>query len=119
MARVRKLNPEPVKKLRPPLTAEGKEKQMISLAIDCAEKQLREGTASSQVITHYLKLASMKNQLEIEKLREENALLKAKTEAIKSQKSQEELYAKAIIAIRRYSGFGGSEDEEIFETRQD
>lgn len=112
MARVRKLNPEPVKKSRPALTAEGREKQMISLAIDCAEKQLREGTASSQVITHYLKLASTKNQLEMEKLKKENELLKAKTEAIKSAKSQEELYAKAIEAIRIYSG-AGSMDENV------
>lgn len=113
MARVRKLNPEPVKKSRPALTAEGREKQMISLAIDCAEKQLREGTASSQVITHYLKLASTKNLLEMEKLKKENELLKAKTEAIKSAKSQEELYAKAIAAIRRYSGAGEEDVEDI------
>ena len=112
MSRVRSLNPEPKKKTRPALTAEGREKQMISLAIDCAEKQLREGTASSQVITHYLKLASTKNQLEMEKLKKENELLKAKTEAIKSAKSQEELYAKAIEAIRIYSG-AGSMDENV------
>lgn len=113
MARVRSLNQEPKKKTRPALTAEGREKQMISLAIDCAEKQLREGTASSQVITHYLKLASTKNQLEMEKLKKENELLKAKTEAIKSAKSQEELYAKAIAAIRRYSGAGEDDAEDI------
>ena len=113
MARVRKLNPEPVKKSRPALTAEGREKQMISLAIDCAEKQLREGTASSQVITHYLKLASTKNLLEMEKLKKENELLKAKTDAIKSAKSQEELYAKAIAAIRRYSGACEEDVEDI------
>ena len=113
MARVRSLNPEPKKKSRPPLTAEGKEKQMISLAIDCAEKQLREGTASSQVITHYLKLASSKNQLEMEKLRRENALLEAKVEEIKSTKNQAELYAKAIAAIRIYSGAGSMEDANI------
>lgn len=112
MARVRSLNQEPKKKTRPALTAEGREKQMISLAIDCAEKQLREGTASSQVITHYLKLASTKNQLEMEKLKKENELLKAKTEAIKSAKSQEELYARAIEAIRIYSG-AGSIDENV------
>lgn len=113
MARVRSLNPEPVKKSRPALTAEGREKQLISLAIDCAEKQLREGTASSQVITHYLKLGSTKNLLEMEKLQKENELLKAKTEAIKSVKSQEELYAKAIAAIRRYSGAGEEDVEDI------
>ena len=112
MARVRNLTSEPSKKIRPPLTAEGREKQMISLAIDCAEKQLREGTASSQVITHYLKLASSKNQLEMEKLRRENALLEAKVEEIKSSKNQAELYAKAIAAIRRYSGIS-EEDEDL------
>ena len=113
MARVRKLNPEPVKKSRPALTAEGREKQMISLAIDCAEKQLRAGTASSQVITHYLKLASIKNQLEMEKIRKENALLEAKVEEIKSAKNQAEMYAKAIAAIRRYSGAGEDDAEDI------
>lgn len=112
LARVRSLNPEPKKKSRPPLTAEGKEKQMISLAIDCAEKQLREGTASSQVITHYLKLASIKNQLEMEKLKKENELLKAKTEAIKASELHAEMYAKAIAAIRRYSG-AGTDDEDL------
>lgn len=37
----------------PPLTPEGKENQMISLAMDCAESQLRDGTASSAVIVHF------------------------------------------------------------------
>lgn len=113
MSRVRPLSKEQTKKIRPALTDEGREKQMISLAIDCAEKQLREGTASSQVITHYLKLASSKNKLEMEKLRKENELLLAKTEEIKSTKSQRELYEKAIAAIRRYQGVGG-EDENLW-----
>lgn len=113
MARVRSLNPEPKRKSRPALTAEGREKQMIALAVDCAEKQLREGTAPSQVITHYLKLASSKNQLEMEKLRRENALLEAKVEEIKSSKNQAELYAKAIAAIRIYSGAGSMEDADV------
>ena len=101
--RVRELNPK-TKKTRPVLTAEGREKQMISMAVDCAEEQLRNGTASSQLIVHYLRLGSEKNRLEMEKLKEENKLLRAKTEAIKSIKSQEELYANAIRAMRRYSG---------------
>lgn len=107
---VRELNPRP-KKSRPPLTAEGKEKQMISLAMDCAEEKLRNGTASSQLIVHYLKLGSEKNRLEMAKLEEENKLLRAKTEAIKSLKSQEELYANAIKAMRRYAG-ESIDDEE-------
>lgn len=109
---VKELNPKPAKKSRPPLTAEGKEKQMISLAMDCAEERLRNGTAPSQLIVHYLKLGSEKNRLEMEKLKEENKLLRAKTEAIKSLKSQEELYANAIKAMRRYAGEAIEDDDE-------
>lgn len=100
------------KRTRPALTPEGRENQMISLAVDLAEKQLIEGTASSQVITHFLKLGSTKERLEKEKLEEENKLLKAKTEALQSAKRVEELYADAIAAMKRYSGNGrGDEDE--------
>ena len=82
-----------VKKRRPALTPEARENQLISLAVDLAEKQLQEGTASSQVITHYLKLGSTKERLEKEKLEEENKLLRAKTENLQSQKRVEELYS--------------------------
>lgn len=98
------------KRRRPALTPESRENQMISLAVDLAEKQLLEGTASSQVITHYLKLGSMRERLERERLEEENKLLKAKTEALQSQKRVEELYMNALSAMRLYSGNGG-EDE--------
>lgn len=100
---------------RPAFTPEGREGQMIALAVDLAEKQLMEGTASSQVITHYLKLGSTKANLEREKLALENELTKAKTEAIQSQKRMEELYADAIKAMKEYSGKGGSDDEEEYE----
>ena len=98
------------RKMRPALTPEARENQMISLAVDLAERQLQEGTASSQVITHYLKLGSMKERLEREKLEEENKLLRAKTEALQSQKRIEELYASAISAMRKYSGQGDPDD---------
>ena len=100
------------RKIRPALTPEARENQMISLAVDLAEKQLVEGTASSQVITHYLKLGSTKERLEKEKLEEENKLLKARTEALQSAKRVEELYADAISAMKRYSGNGGGEVDE-------
>lgn len=90
--------------IRPALTPESRENQLISLAINLAEKQLLEGTASSQVITHYLKLGSTKERLEKEKLEKENELLRAKTEALQSAKHVEELYAEAIQAMRSYSG---------------
>lgn len=98
--------------IRPALTPEARENQMISLAENLAEQQLRDGTASSQVITHYLKLATMKERLEREKLEKENQLLIAKTEALQSAKRVEELYANAIAAMKSYSGAGGEEDNE-------
>ena len=98
------------KKIRPALTPESRENQLISLAVDLAEQQLRDGTASSQVITHYLKLGSTRERLEKEKLEEENKLLKAKTEQLQSMKRMEELYADAIKAMQNYSGNGDSND---------
>lgn len=99
------------KSRRPAMTPDARENQMINLAVDLAEKQLEEGTASSQVITHFLKLGSSKERLEREKLEEENKLLRAKTESLQSQKRVEELYAEALAAMRRYNGQGESNDE--------
>lgn len=104
-------SPSPRRSRRPALTPEARENQMISLAVDLAERQLEEGTASSQVITHFLKLGSSKERLEREKLEEENKLLRAKTENLQSQKRVEELYAEALTAMRRYSGQGEPEDD--------
>lgn len=92
------------KKRRPATTPEARENQLISLAVDLAEKQLIEGTATSQVITHYLKLGSTKEKLEKDILKKQRDLLEAKTEALKSAKRVEELYADALNAMRHYSG---------------
>lgn len=100
------------KPIRPALTPEARENQMIALAVNAAEEQLMNGTASSQVITHYLKLGSTKTRLENEKLQAENDLLKAKIEALNSQKRTEELYAEALKAMRDYSGMGEDENYE-------
>ena len=80
--------------MRPALTPEARENQMISLAMDLVEKRIREGTASSAETTHFLKLATSKTMLEKQKLEEENKLLRAKTEAINAAKDNEELWAK-------------------------
>lgn len=103
-------NPKP-RKMRPALTPEARENQMIALAVDLAERQLMEGTASSQVITHYLKLGSTKERIEKEILEKQKELIAAKTENLLSSKRIEELYANAINAMKRYSGHG-DEDEE-------
>lgn len=111
MARVRDTSSSKAsKKIRPALTPEARENQMISLAVDLAEQQLREGTASSQVITHFLKLATKKEQIEREILEKQKDLIIAKTESLQSAKKIEELYENAIAAMRSYGGHGDTED---------
>lgn len=111
MAKVKKSDQETTRRIRPALTPEARENQMIALAVDLAEKQLMEGTASSQVITHYLKLGSTKERIEKEILEKQKELIAAKTENLKSAKRIEELYAEAISAMRRYSGHGDENEE--------
>ena len=91
------------KEIRPALTPEARENQLIYLATELAEKQLRDGTASSQVITHYLKLGSSKEKIEKEILEKQKDLITAKTESLHSAKHIEELYANAISAMKSYS----------------
>lgn len=88
----------------PAATPEARENQLIGRAVDLAEQQLIDGTASSQVITHFLKLGSTKEKLERELLEEQRKLLVAKTEALESAKRIEELYTNALSAMREYSG---------------
>ena len=99
---------------RPASTPDAREDQMIELADQLAERQLREGTASAQVITHFLKLGSSRERLEQEKLKLETKLVEAKTEAIAGQARQEELFAKAIKAMRSYQGEPVEEDGEDY-----
>lgn len=100
------------KKRKPPAkTPEGREQQLISLATDVAEEQLRNGTASSQVVIHFLKLATTKTELEKEKLKRENELLRVKAENIESQKNIESLYKEAIDAMKTYGGFDTDEED--------
>ena len=100
------------KSIRPALTPESRENQLIYLATELAEKQLRDGTASSQVITHYLKMGTTKERIEREILEKQKELITAKTEALQSAKRVEELYANAISAMRKYSGNGDVNDEQ-------
>lgn len=96
--------------IKPALTPEGRENQLISLAVGLAEKQMLEGTASSQVITHYLKLGSTKEKLEYEFKRKQMELIEAKTEALQSAKNVEILYKDALDAMRHYGGYNVDDD---------
>lgn len=103
----------------PAMSVEAHQNQMISLANKCAEEQLRKGTASSQIICHYLKMSSEKERLAIEREKAELELVKAKTKAIQSSEKMESMFAKALSAFSTYRGEtdragdeDGDEDEE-------
>lgn len=112
MGAKRKATEKLVRRKAPAKTVESRENQMISLAVDLAEEQLSKGTASAQVITHYLRLGTSRAKLEKQKLEAENKLLQAKTEALQSQKRVEELYANALKAMQTYNPKMDDEDED-------
>lgn len=96
---------EGIKRRRKPATTPaGRERELTSMAMDRAEEQLRDGTASSQVITHFLKVGSTREQLEQERIRHENELLRVKREHLESAKRTEELYEEALGAMKLYQG---------------
>jgi hypothetical protein len=116
MANRRPSEPKAKQTRRPPATTlEGRENQLVSLAVDLAEKQIRDGTATSQVISHFLKLGSTREQLEQERLKQENTLLAARAEAIASQARIEELYKSALDAMRSYGGHQVEERRDEYE----
>lgn len=99
-----------IKKRRPAIGTEARENQMISYAMDLAEQRLLDGTASSQEVVHFLKLGSSKYQREMEKLEEENKLLRAKTKAYDTNEEIKALYEDALKAMRNYAGQGDADE---------
>lgn len=112
MPKVKANSSNGLKKMRPALSPEARENQLISLAVDLAENQLLDGSASSQVITHFLKLGTTKAELEKEKLKQENKLLEAKIKQAETSEEIKSLYENAIKAFRNYNGQGDPEDYE-------
>lgn len=114
MARVKSPNPPNPnnRPIRPAIDPENREQQLISLAVDLVEQRLRDGTASAQETVHYLKLASSKTKVDLERAKLENELIRAKTQSIKDQADMKTLYLNAIDAMKRYSGHGSSAEEE-------
>lgn len=112
--RINQKQDEPATRRRPATTPEARENQLISLAVDLAEKQIREGSASAQVVSHYLKLGSSREKLEQLRLEKENDLLDAKREAIASAQRVEEMYTKALDAMRSYAGQAPFELEDNY-----
>jgi hypothetical protein len=104
MAARRVTTDSPAPRRPPATTPEARENQLIAAAVDLAEKQILDGTASSQVISHFLKLGSSRERLEQERIERENELLAAKKEAMESAKRVEEMYGAALNAMRSYAG---------------
>ena len=108
-------DPAPIARpLRSPYSEEAAEQQMIALAYDRAKEQLANGTASSQVICHFLKLGSSKEKLEKKILEVQHEQIVAKTELMKAMQKNDELFKKALTAMRTYSGKSDDEDVEKF-----
>lgn len=107
---------EEIKSIGPPaLTPEDAEDELVAMAISLARQRLSDGTASNQLIAEVIKMGTTKERLQKEKLKRENEMLRAKTEAIKSQKHAEELAANAILAFRSYSGELSGEEDDYFD----
>ena len=111
MARLKPRESSQKRRLPPASSPEARENQLIALSMDLVEKRLLNGTASSQETTHFLKLGSTKAKLELEKLKKENELLVAKTEALKSEKHSAELLERAIEAFGIYTGKPNNEED--------
>lgn len=115
MGRAKKVsNSEPIRAVRPALTPEARENQLIFLATEEAERRIRDGTASSQLLCHYLKLGTEKNRLECEKIRAENELMAAKKAHLESAQRTEEMFAEAIKVFSKYRGHDEEEPDEEY-----
>lgn len=97
-------DPTPPPRRRPATTPDGRENQLVALAVDAIERRIREGTASAQELVHYAKLGSSRERLEQERIRYENELLQVKREAMAAADRMEKLYTEAITAMRSYQG---------------
>lgn len=115
MSKVARAPEIPIRHRAPVITEEDREDQLIALAVARVEQRIRDGTASSQELTHYIKAGSTRERLEKEKLKQENELLRAKAESIRSDKDREESYKRAIAAMRSYQGSTDSEEEDPYE----
>lgn len=113
MAKVRQTNmTNSLNDRRPAITPESRENQMIALAMDLVEQRLRDGTASSQETTHFLKLATAESKLKVRMMEEQEKLTIAKTKEIESKKDNKELFENALKAMQRYQGVVEVNDDE-------
>ncbi len=100
--------------MTPPLNDEAQETKLVALALKQAQKHLEEGTASSQIVTHFLRLGSIKAQVELEKLELENRLLEEKIQAERSGQELNEMFAEVLVALKSYSYSPGDPNADVF-----
>lgn len=102
-----------IRKDPPALTPEAKESRIVAKAMDMAEEMIDNRTASSQILVHFLKLGTVRAELELEELRHKNALSKAKTDEIEGRKEHKQLYEKVLKHMRMYTGMDDDDEDEI------
>ena len=101
---MKRVSNTPKRRRKPAQTVEDRENELVKSATDLAAQQLLDGTASPSVITHFLRLGSVREQLERRKLMKENELMDVKMAAIEASERREQEYSEAINALRRYKG---------------
>ena len=88
-----------------PINPDDREKMMVNLAMDRAEEQLRDGTASQSLIIHFLKLGTEMTQLE-------QKLVDAKVKQIKDVTNTNQNNKKVIEAIQGYKPKHGTKNDD-------
>jgi hypothetical protein len=104
MPRLASSGEKPQRRLPPAATPEQRNNQLIAMSYDAAEKAIREGKATSQLLTHFLKQGTAREELERARLEHENELLKARTSSMASAEETRELYLEVMAAMTEYSG---------------
>ena len=110
MASQERKKPTRQRQSRPATTPEAREGQLTAMAMDLIEKQIREGTASSQILSHFAKAGSSREQLERMRLERENELLQARVKALETAEDSAEMYKNALNAMRSYAGADDYDD---------
>lgn len=106
--------PKPETKLPRARTPEAREAQLAAMAYDLAEEQIREGTVSSQVMVHFLKVGSTREKIELQKQKQETILVEAKVKDLQNVEEMKKLYMEAMDAMRGYAGHGEVETDDPY-----
>lgn len=90
-----------------------RERENMFLATELAAKQLRDGTAKAQVVTHYLRMSSPREDIERRMMEAKIALLEGQLAACQNDMATQALIIEALESLREYRGSGEVQYEDI------